>query len=408
MMANEQSIPPIKWYEADLEAGNPFTTKTDFMKMPTAKKDHSAEQVARRSKILHRKLRRSSVTARRIMKSTPEARNRCHIDKLPGELVLEIMKKTRSQDLRNLVQANKGIRSIAKLNAKAVHVGIQKEQFPDLHQLFGTAGQKTPDQEYHRMIEEENREWWRVEEEKWCNMADASQQRRDIIPFSSGDVGRVALYTTLVEDIEAARTELDDEGTWFGTGSIASTEKALTLFWKMQWNDRPGLEHLCERTETEDHYIDLRCKLFAAEEPEVRSCFIAILRQVASALWARLEFWDFTRAWSSDNRGVIESQSNISVNELESWVRRLVAELTVEVISKIGIRRAISLDHADVCAPDAEWILVRMSGRLEELLEGTAVVLKIQAPGQVFRFGSAVGLQPHDIIDEAVPLLVVL
>ncbi|KAI4113166.1 MAG: hypothetical protein LQ345_005792 [Seirophora villosa] len=407
-MANEQSNPPTEWYEAGLEEGSPFTTEKDFMKMPTAKKDRLAEQVARQRRILHRKLRRSSVMARRIIAPTPKARNRCHINNLPGELVLEIMKKTKSQDLRNLVQANKGIRSIAKLNARAIHIGIQKEQFPDLHQLFGTAGQKTPDQEYHSMIEEENRKWWRVEEEKWFKMADASQQRRDIVPFSSGDVGRVALYTTLVKDIEAARTELDDDGMWFGTRSIASTEKALTLFWKMQWNDRPGLEHLCERTETEDHYINLRCKLFAAEEPEVRSHFISILRQVASALWARLEFWDFTRAWYSDNRFVIESQSNISVDELESWVRGLVAELTVEVISKIGIRRAISLDHADVCAPDTDWILERMSGRLEELLEGTAVVLKIQAPGQVFRFGSAIGLQAHDIIDEAVPLLAVL
>ncbi|KAL8647083.1 MAG: hypothetical protein Q9210_005765 [Variospora velana] len=406
-MADEHSSQAIKWCEADVVEERPLTAEKVFMMMRKANKDGLTKQGARQRRKLHTQPRRSSIIARRVKTPAWEARNPCHFDRLPGELILDIMRKTRSQDLRTLVKANKGIRSIAKLNARAIHVGIQKEQFPDFHQLFGTAELKTPDQEYRTMIEEENRQWWRVKEDEWFNKADESQQRRDMKLFASGDVGRVALYVALVKDIEAARLELYDDEIHFGTRSIASMEKALTLFWKMQWSDRPGLEHLCERTETEDYYVDIRCRLFAGEEPGVRECFIAVLKHVALTLWARLEFWNFTRGWAFDNRDVIESQSHISVDELESWVRGLVAELTVEVISKIGIRRAISLDHADVRAPEAWWIPERISGRLDELLEETAVALKIQAPGQVFRFGSAIGLQAHDIVDQAVPLLTV-
>ncbi|KAI4286751.1 MAG: hypothetical protein L6R35_003996 [Caloplaca aegaea] len=406
-MADEHSSQAIKWCEADVIEERPPTAEKVFMMKRKSNKDGLTKQGERQRRKLLTNRRRTFIIAHRVKTPAWQAKNPCHFDRLPGELILDIMRKTRSQDLANLVQANKGIRSIAKLNARAIHVGIQKEQFPDFHQLFGTADLKTPDQEYHTMIEEENRQWWRVEEDKWFNKADESQQRRDTKPFASGDVGRVTLYVALVKDIEAARLELYNDEIHFGTSSIASMEKALTLFWKMQWSDRPGLEHLCECTETEDYYIDIRCRLFAAEELGVRECFIAVLKHVASALWARLEFWDFTRGWASENRDVIESQSRINIDELESWVRGLVAELMVEVISKIGIRRAISLDQADVRAPEASWILEKISGRLDELLKKTAVALKIQAVGQVFRFGSAIGLQPHDIVDQAVPLLTV-
>ncbi|KAL9022014.1 MAG: hypothetical protein Q9185_000755 [Variospora sp. 1 TL-2023] len=406
-MADEHSSQAIKWCEADVIEERPPIAEKIFMMRRKSNKNGLTKQGARQRRKLQTTRRRISIITRQVKTPAREAWNPCHFDRLPGELVLDIMRKTRSQDLGNLVQANKCIRSIAKSNARAIYVGIQKEQFPDFHQLFGTADQKTPDQEYHTMIEEENRQWWRVEEDKWFKKAEESQQRRDTKPFASGDVGRVALYEALLKDIEAAKLELYNDEIHFGTRSIASMEKALTLFWKMQWSDRPGLEHLCERTETEDYYIDIRCRLFAAEEPGVRECFIAVLKHVASNLWARLGFWDLTRGWASDNRNVIESQSRISVDELESWVRGLVAELTVEVISKIGIRRAISLDQADVRAPEANWVLERMSGTLDELLEETAVALKIQALGQVFRFGSAIGLQPHDIVDQAVPLLTV-
>lgn len=38
--------------------------------------------------------------------------------------------------------------------------------------------------------------------------------------------------------------------------------------------------------------------------------------------------------------------------------------------------------------------------RVEELLEETATVLRIQAPNEVFQFGRALGLEPEDVVDD--------
>ncbi|KAI4146567.1 MAG: hypothetical protein L6R39_003418 [Caloplaca ligustica] len=407
-MAADQPEYALAWLKRDVKGESAFGEETSFIEMPGAKKSSCREQPARQKSHVAGKVTTSSQLAPKTVKTAWGPTKRSHADrlaKLPAELILKILERTTPRDLRRLRLVNKRIRKIAMSNEKAIHIGIQRQQYSEYYQLFGTADRMSPDQEYHTMVEAENRAWWREEENVWFGLANGSQPRPGDKQFAPGDVGRVALYMSLAEDMEDTRTALDADQTLFGPESTDLTGKALMLFWKMQWNDRPGLEHLCERTETEEMYINIRQKLFAAEAPEVRTRYMDILKRVATGLWKRLELWDFTRAWSYDNASVIQSQRHINIKDLESWLRGLAAELMVEVISKVGIRRALLVDHVARCGWETRHIDGKICDRLEVMLRETASVLSIQTPPGVFLFGRAIGLQPDDIITRTESML---
>ncbi|KAL8927020.1 MAG: hypothetical protein Q9208_002565 [Pyrenodesmia sp. 3 TL-2023] len=391
-MAKDQHKHPEEWLGISSDDGSPF------MEMPLYKRQHIAIREARKQRVLEKLMTPSLLLSRRRKTSARKSRKRHHFDyfsKLPTELILAIMKKSKQRDLKNLVRANQRTRSIAKWNQTTIHIGIQEEQFPEYHQLFGTFDRMTPEQEYAAMVEEENREWWKKKDDEQLIGIRGSTGDMQHLP---GHHGRTALYSALAKDLAIARIELCNEEGLPRLGDKKLTEKALMLFWKMQWNDRPGLEHLCERSETEDHYLDIRHKLFVNEKPEVRSRFIEILTFVGSRFWRESQLWHWILTWVTENLGHIRSQQHTSVEALECWGRNLAADLTVEAVSKIGIRRALRMDHPDVCDIDLDWILNTMIDRLEELLiEGTHV-LSTHTPTHDFRFGQAIGLRAEEIV----------
>lgn len=216
---------------------------------------------------------------------------------------------------------------------------------------------------------------------------------------SSGPFGRIELFAALAEDLERAATDLDKKVIEFNAGSANVTREALMLFWKMQWNDRPGLDTLCKQDATERHYSDVRYSLFASERPQVQARFREILKVVGSRIWDDLELWDYSRGWSSMHTSLIKRARYISPGELEHWLQDFTAELTVEVISKIGIIRANQLNHADHCDWKTAWINEKMADRLWNVLGRLEEVLRLGAPAPVFQFGWKIGLRPEEICD---------
>ncbi|KAL8904357.1 MAG: hypothetical protein Q9207_003336 [Kuettlingeria erythrocarpa] len=387
--------------EPDSQGESPFLNDKPVFKFPGwPYKRHSARRENQRRRYAMRKLMTTSFLLRRRTKRLArEARKRYRLDnfsKLPTELILAIMKQTKEPDLKNLVQANQRTRSIAKRNVKAIHIGIQEEQFPEYHQLFGTLESMTPQQEYHAMLEEENREWWRVKDNEQLWITHGPHQRLKDKQRLPGHRGRIALYSTLAKDIETTRIALCREEEPPKPGSLRMTERALMLFWKMQWNDRPGLEHLGERSETEEFYLDTRHQLFANEIPEVRSRFVEILTFVGSRLWSETGLWQWIKTWYVENMSFIQSRQH--VEDVERWARNVAADLTVETISKIGIGRALRMDHPDACDPDLRWIHETMMDRLAERLDEATAVLTAGIPVHDFRFGQAIGLRAEEIV----------
>ncbi|KAL9029595.1 MAG: hypothetical protein Q9196_002185 [Gyalolechia fulgens] len=332
-------------------------------------------------------------------------RHRCHgYGRLSADVILNITRYMNRRDLKNLLRVNKDFAQLGMSCTATIHIGIQREQYPEYYELFGTINRQTPDQEYHSMIEKENREWWEWRVDETFRMSDGCSTEREHHEFRPGEAGRVDLYATLAGDIEKAKIALRGEKISFSLRSEDVTRKALMLFWKMQWNDRYGLEHLCERTETEEHYVHVRQNLFLAEKPAVKARFIKILKPVARRVWKRLEFRVYTKAWSMTNRRLLRNEQHISVGALDTWVRDLAAELTIEAISKIGIVRALQLECAQVSDWDTAWIHEAIVDRLEELLDETVTVLQIGAPNEVFQFGRALGLAPEDVVDNGKPM----
>lgn len=281
----------------------------------------------------------------------------------------------------------------------------EREQYPEYYELFGTVDRQTPDQEYHCMIEKENREWW--------ERRDGKEPR----VFAHGEAGRVELYSVLAAEIEKTESSLEANKIHFDPMTKDTTTKALLLFWKMQWQDRPGLSHLCERSETEDYYLKIRYDLFLNETPEVRARYLEILKPVAYQLWKNSDFRKYTRNWSMANRKVLRFEEYISTKAMDGWVCDLAAELIVELVSKIGIVRALqvkteALNH--VWAPQAnpfassyirrDWIKGAVLERLGEILGDVVTVLKSQAPHEVFQHGTALGLRSKDVIADGVPM----
>ncbi|KAI4191703.1 MAG: hypothetical protein LQ346_004644 [Caloplaca aetnensis] len=394
---------PDGWLEPDSEGESPFLNEKPVFRFPGwPYKRFSARRERRRKRYAMKKLLAPSfLLSRKTKILAREARKQYRLDdfsKLPTELILAIMKQTKVRDLKNLVQADQRTRSIAKRNVKAIHIGIQEEQFPEYHRLFGTFDSMTPEQEYHAMLEEENREWWRVKDNEQLMMTRSPHQRLKDKQRLLGNRGRIALYSTLAKDIEVTRIALCREEEPPRPGSARLTEKALMLFWKMQWNDRPGLEHLGERSETEDYYLDIRNQLFANEMPEVRSRFVEILTFVGSRLWRETGLWQWIKTWYAENMSFTQSRQHINTEDVVRWARNVAADLTVETILKISIGRALRMDHLDACDPDLDWIHVTIMDRLAERLDEATAVLTTGIPAYDFRFGQAIGLRAEKIV----------
>ncbi|KAI4169924.1 MAG: hypothetical protein LQ343_005305 [Gyalolechia ehrenbergii] len=349
-----------KLSESDEENGISYIAKQTFQDEPTINIQYLSDQIPQLIQRFEGHTDPSSIRGplrrRRVIR---EAKKRHHFHGygiLPADVILNITKHMKPRDLKNLLRVNKNFADLGESNTVTIHIGMQREQYPEYYELFGTINRQTPDQEYHCMIEKENRQWWEWQDEKMFREFHGFPNQYEPGAFAPGEPGRVELYSALAKDIEKAKMALKRKKISFNTRSEDLTTKALMLFWKMQWNDRCGLEHLCERTATEDHYVHVRHKLFLAEKPEVRARFIQILKPVACRLWQRLEFRDYTKDWSMTHRRLLRYEQHISVDALDIWVRDLAAELTIEVISKTGILRALRLESAQLCDWDTAWI----------------------------------------------------
>ncbi|KAL8883356.1 MAG: hypothetical protein Q9192_007219 [Flavoplaca navasiana] len=334
------------------------------------------------------------------------------LGQLPPEIILEVMKWTNLQDLGKLLLINKDISVLASTSKRSIVKSIQSNQYPEYHQLFGVFKEETQLHKDNLSAYMHTQRWWIWKDDWECEHREETYKDKPRGSRSfpqllrTGPIDRLKFFAALAEKIEKTAAALKvEEGEDFDVGKEEVTRQALVLFWRLQWMDQPGLEYLCKMHDMALDFLDMQQQLFAAETSEVMSRYQEILKLVGSGLWKRLELWDFTRAWWIENIDLIKSQRRMSAGEVGIWVRQLTAELVVEVVSKIGIDRAIRLKHADVCDWDTLWINGQMADRLMELLDAMVPILK--HGGEILNYGfrETVGLLPEDIADEWVGIL---
>lgn len=327
-------------------------------------------------------------------------------------MILEVMKWTNLQGLGKLLLINKDISVLASTSKRSIIKGIQSHQYPEYHQLFGVFEEETQLHKDNLSAYMDTQKWWiwkddweyQHREEKYRDKPRGSRNFPQLL--RTGPIDRINFFAALAEEIDKTAAALKvEEGEDFDVGKEGVTRQALVLFWRLQWMDQPGLEYLCKMHDMALAYLDIQQQLFAAEASEVTSRYQEILKLVGSGLWKRLELWDFTRAWWIENIDLIKSQRRMSAGEVGIWVRQLTAELVVEVVSKIGIDRAIRLKHADNCDWDTLWINGEMAERLMELLDDMVPILKHGGEIPNYGFGETVGLLPRDMADEWVGIL---
>ncbi|KAL8982879.1 MAG: hypothetical protein Q9205_002737 [Flavoplaca limonia] len=329
------------------------------------------------------------------------------LGELPPEVILEVMKWTNLQDLGKLVLTNKDISVLASTSKRSIVKGIQSYQYPEYHQLFGVFREESQLHKDNLSAYMDTRRWWicrddweyEHREETYKDKPRGSRNFPQLL--RTGPINRIRFFAALAKEIEKTAAALKvEEGEDFDEGKEEVTRKALVLFWRLQWMDEAGLEYLCKMHYMALDFLDMRQQLFAAETSKVTRRYQEILKLVGSGLWKRLELWDFTRAWWTENIDLIKSQRWMSAEEVGICVRQLTAELVVEVVSKIGIDRAIRLKHADGCDWDTLWINEEMADRLLELLDDMVPILKHggEIPNHGFR--ETAGLRPEDIADE--------
>lgn len=388
----------------------------DRPEMPPAVSEPSPIQGARR-RVHEAPPQRTRIDRVRSSSRIRKKQEKAHPDRfgrLPPELVLEVTKWTNIQDLGNFVFSSSTVSELASTSKRAISKGIQAQQYQELHQTFGMVGEETPDQKWYLVGEEENRKWWLREDRRRYGQDRGREgdgrhedrqghSRESLLPLTPGCIGRINFFAALAEDMEKTAAALKEaKCITANAGSEGLTRQALLLCQKLQWIDRPGLEHLCSQDDTVHDYLELRRELFDAEAPEVRTRFQEIMRLVGSRVWKRLELWDWTREWSTRNKELIARQQYIGCRGLKMWVREVTAELAVEVVSKIGLDRAIKLDYTHGSIVDMIWINEKVIDRLEELLDDMEKILRNGGHPPAYGFGGTIGLVPENIVDENV------
>lgn len=76
----------------------------------------------------------------------------------------------------------------------------------------------------------------------------------------------------------------------------------------------------------------------------------------------------------------------------------------IEVVSKIGLDRAIKLDHTCGPSEDMVWINETVIDRLDELFDDLEKILRKGGRLPTYGFGVTVGLLPEDIVDEGIEM----
>ncbi|KAL9029254.1 MAG: hypothetical protein Q9180_007051 [Flavoplaca navasiana] len=370
------------------------------------RKARKARKAASKHNVIHRS-ELSPKTIKQQIKARIDS-----LGQLPPEIILEVMKWTNLQDLGKLLLTNKDISVLASTSKRSIVKGIQSNQYPEYHQLFGVFKEETQLHKDNLSAYMHTRRWWiwkddweyEHREETYKDKPRGSRSFPQLL--RTGPIDRISFFAALAEEIEKTAAALKvEEGEEFDVAKERVTRQALVLFWRLQWMDQPGLEYLCKMHDMALDFLDMQQQLFAAETSEVMSRYQEILKLVGSGLWKRLELWDFTRAWWMENIDLIKRQGRMSVGEVGIRVRQLTAELVVEVVSKIGIGRAIRLNHADSCDWDTLWINGGMAERLMELLDDVVPVLKHggEIPNHGFR--ETAGLLAEDIADEWVGIV---
>lgn len=361
------------------------------------------EAAAQRS---HRPRVRSSA---RIQKQQEKAR----LDRfgsLPPELKMEVTKWMNLQDLGNLILSSDAVSELASARKRAISRGIQAHQYPELCKTFGMPGEETEDQKWYLVAEKENQEWWLLDDEKRYGEDRGPKERQDhsrdsSLPLTPGCIGRIKFFTALAEDMDRTAEALKEaECMTSETGSEGLTRRALLLCLKLQWIDRPGLEHLCSQDDLVHDYLELRQEMYDAEASEVRTRFREIMRLVGSRVWKRLELWCWTYQWSLNHKELISRQQYIGWEKAKMWLRDVTAELAVEVVSKIGLDRAIKLNYTCGPSEDMIWINETVIDRLEELFDDLKKILRNGGRLPTYGFGVTVGLLPEDIVEEGVEM----
>ncbi|KAL8668377.1 MAG: hypothetical protein Q9168_006995 [Polycauliona sp. 1 TL-2023] len=332
--------------------------------------------------------------------------------KLPPEVILEAMKWLHLQDLEKFVRTNGDFSVLASTSKEAICKDIQSRQYPEYDQLFGVVGSETALQKKSFAAEIATRQWWMHRDDEEYNRReqlyiDRLRGKRSLpAPLPTGAIRRINYFAALREEIEETTAKLREEGSpGFGPGEERATRQALILSWKLQWLHRPGLQHLASQDQATCSVLQDLSDNIAAEAPAVQLRYREIMEFIGSRIWERVEMWDFTRDWWTRNKSLILKQRYWKVEDVERVVREMTAGLVVEVILRIGVDRALRLEHADECDWDTIWINGEMTERLEKLLDDLVPVFMDGGEAPRYGFGGTIGLLPEDIADVTIGML---
>ncbi|KAL8826981.1 MAG: hypothetical protein Q9170_007194 [Blastenia crenularia] len=330
--------------ESNVELKHLLWRRIAYLKMRKANTKVLTKQLESNGDLKHFLLQRRiyleilKANTRVLVKLTDEddnriaSRRRFHENEiLPGELVLKVATYLQLQDLKNHLLVNKSFAALGKSTWNAIHIGIQREVFSDYYHLFGTINRRTPDQVHHIIFKEEHREWWgqwKSQEDQRYHSWHGFPKQPKHRPFRAGEAGHVDLYTMLDKEIEKSKTALGKAG-----------------------------------------------ELFAGEELEVRARYVDILK---------CEFLMWTKDWSLFNDELFCAEQDMSVQDLDDWVRKMTAELAIEIVSKIRVLRALKIHDKEACHWEMTWILDTIDTIIDRFDQ--------------FRFGRAIGLKAEDVV----------
>ncbi|KAL8994066.1 MAG: hypothetical protein Q9169_005874, partial [Polycauliona sp. 2 TL-2023] len=298
----------------------------------------------------------------------------------------------------------------ARLHMQHTFEVVQFRPYLEYSQLFGSVGRKTQLQVDNLRAELDTRKWWASRDDhEYEHREEAFIDRPRgkwsfAGPLELGPKSRILYFATLRREIKETRMtlkEVEEKASCYDQTKKEVTRRALVLFWRLRWMNRPGLEHLASQDEMTGYFVQFAEEIIDAEQPEVQDRYREIVRFIGSRLWNRLHLWDFTRDWWSWNSIRMAGQPYWDVECLENVVRDITAELVVEVVSKIGIDRALRLDHAERCDWDTTWINERLADRLMEVLDELLPKLRSGSNPPESGFGGAMGILPDEIADVA-------
>lgn len=267
-----------------------------------------------------------------------------YYEQLPPDIVLQVMRHTKPDDLQNLIRSDPVTAYVWNRNKLAILRGIQEEQYSDFIELFdrvGSVGSAETSKLGRNFL---------IAEQSLRNLELARGQGIQKINERIEKYGKESVWRQIAL-LELMKEHLDDEvyamyGTFAIPASMVKNQRqGLLTLWQMRWEASALFREGDPQQMPISDVVKKLVRIFQDQPANIRSVTAKIMSFVIHRIAGRLDFETLVMEWTPVYIQLV-THHPLRGEDLDHWIDGTIVAFIVKFLLEFGVAESLRLGDA--------------------------------------------------------------